>query len=68
MVLGVGDDGRFVQLVEDMLLLARLDPTALAEMLARLEGMGAMGRALAWLLQPEAASIALSQALAGVFG
>ena len=58
----------FAALGAKSLLLARLDPTALAEMLARLEGMGAMGRALAWLLQPEAASMALSQALAGAFG
>ena len=49
-------------------LLARLDAQALAELLTRLEALGAPGRALGWLMQPEPVSAALGSMLAGLLG
>lgn len=49
-------------------LLARLDTVALDELLSQLDMMGAGGRALLWLMQPEPLTAALSQVLTGLLG
>lgn len=49
-------------------LLARLDSVALGEVLARFETMGGLGRALVWLMQPDALTTALAGALTGLLG
>jgi hypothetical protein len=45
-----------------------LDAQALAELLTRLEALGAPGRALGWLMQPEPVTAALGSMLAGLLG
>ncbi|WP_253333540.1 hypothetical protein [Limimaricola litoreus] len=49
-------------------LFARLDVHAMAELLGRLEAMGAPGRALGWLMQPEPVTATLAPMLAGLLG
>ncbi|EYD72661.1 hypothetical protein Lokhon_01462 [Limimaricola hongkongensis DSM 17492] len=58
----------FAALGAKSFLLARLDPAALSGVLSDAEASGAMGRALAWLMQPDPVSAALAPLLAGLLG
>ena len=58
----------FAALGAKSFLLARLDGVALAEMLAPVSELGAVGRGLAWLMQPDPVTGALAPLLAGLLG